>query len=213
MAIKILLDNLYNQIERANKTLRQTQVELSRQLAVAELVHASLLPKPIKHDRIHIDVRYLPIDQVGGDYCQVYFPDDRTCYITMCDVTGHGIPASLLATRVSSEVRNWALNGCEPKAIVQMLNDFIMDHFNKTSLFLSFVVARIDLEDRTITWSNAGHPTPLLVRRNDGKIDSLKSQNVLIGVLRDCLDAEPQSTLPLEPGTVFSFTPMGSPRP
>lgn len=192
------------------RTLEALRTELRRQLSrskalgldleVAASVHRSLLPEQVRDDRIHVDVRYCPIEQVGGDYCQVRFADPNTCYITMCDVMGHGVQAALLATRVSSEVRHWILECRAPCEIVQMLNKFIFDHFAETNLFLSFIAARIDLPDRLITWSGAGHPSPLLLRGDGTTVEHLTSQNLLIGIRENCLDSEPAHSILAEPG-------------
>jgi phosphoserine phosphatase RsbU/P len=86
-------------LERELDSFRHSQ---QKRLDIADQVHRSLLPAPIRHDRIWVDVRYVPVEEVGGDYCQVRFPDSATCYITICDVMGHGTGSALLATRISS---------------------------------------------------------------------------------------------------------------
>jgi sigma-B regulation protein RsbU (phosphoserine phosphatase) len=139
-------------------------------------VHESMLPKPVRHERIDVDVRYLPIKAVGGDYCQLRITEDSRCYITMCDVTGHGIGPALLATRVSSEVRHGILSGLAPRQIVDALNGFIIEQFQGTELYLTFIAARIDLEERSITYCGAGHPSPLLIRQASGEVLPLESR-------------------------------------
>ena len=93
---------------------RRTQAHLR----LAADVHRSLLPSPARTDRAEIAVRYEPLAGVGGDYCQVHFPGEHVCYVTMYDVTGHGIGAALLATRVSSEVRQSVHLGGSPVEVV-----------------------------------------------------------------------------------------------
>ena len=178
---------------------------MRRQLALAAKMHQSLLPQPVHHERILVDVGYLPVEEVGGDYCQVRFADPGTCYITMSDVTGHGIGPALLAARVSSEVRHGILYGREPRDILRWLNRFIYENFGETSLFLTFVAARIDLRTRQVTWSGAGHPHPLLIRRDGPVVEELISQNSMIGVFEDCLGEEPEHTVALEPGDRLLF--------
>ncbi len=190
------------ELERMRET---SQTRRRRQLELATQVHRSLLPKPVRHEQIEVDVRYIPLEQVGGDYCQVRFADEDNCYITMCDVTGHGIGPGLLATRVSSEVRHGILDGRAPRDIVQSLNTFIRECFGETGLYLSFIAARIDLQRRQITWSGAGHPSPLLIRREGLAVERLGSQNTMIGVLEEGLDEDPQHTFPLEPGDRLVF--------
>lgn len=200
-----LVKQLREQVASSNQALAVARKELKHQLRIASRVHQSLLPSPVRHPRIDVDVRYLPIDAVGGDYCQVRFPDPSSCYVTMCDVSGHGIAPSLLATRVSSEVRHFILDGLRPMEIVRALNKFICEHFHDTELYLSFVAAQIDLNHRTITYSGAGHPAVLLVRSATGSVLPLESQNVLIGLDEDCLAEEPEHTRALAEGDRLLF--------
>lgn len=71
--------------KHAEKALRENErraeQDMHRQLELAAKVQRSLLPQPVRHDLIYVDVRYIPIQQVGGDYCQVRFADQNTCYL------------------------------------------------------------------------------------------------------------------------------------
>ena len=194
------VQQLRRQVDEAERELDAFRQKMRQQLELAAKVHHSLLPRPVCDHRIHVDVRYIPIEQVGGDYCQVRFPDRDTCFLTTSDVTGHGIGPALLSARVSSEVRYGILYGRSPRAIVQALNTFICDHFDQADLYLSFVGVQIDLADRRVTWCGAGHPSPLLVRRDGAAVEFLSSQNPLIGITKDFLADEPENTLPIEPG-------------
>ncbi|KKK91305.1 hypothetical protein LCGC14_2714320, partial [marine sediment metagenome] len=118
---------------------------------------------------------------------------------------GHGIAPALLATRTSSEVRYGILYGRGPRDIVRSLNTFICDHFDETHLYVTFVAAQIDLLRRQLTWCGAGHPSPLLIRRNVPTVERLDSQNMLIGVRKDVLDDPIEQTVSLEPGDRLLF--------
>ena len=193
-----LIQQLQQQLDKANRDLVQNSAHLEHQLKIAAQVHESMLPKPVTHPKIDVDIRYLPIEAVGGDYCQVRIPQPDTCYITMCDVTGHGIGAALMATRVSSEVRHYILDMLAPRQIVSELNAFIMNDFAGTGLFLSFFAVRIDLNSRSLTYSGSGHPAALLLRNNVEQPVILASQNPLIGVFENCLSDQPEQTVELE---------------
>ncbi len=158
---------------------------------------------------MNADVRYRPVDIVGGDYCQIRFPSSSSCYVTMCDVCGHGIGPSLLATRVSSEVRHFILDELSPVDIVRSLNTFMHDNFGDLDMFVSFLAARIDLERQSITYSGAGHPSTLHLRKPVGLVESLRSQNLLIGVEPDCLGPQPEDTRPLQRGDRLLFLTDG----
>jgi len=199
------VDALLLRITELENALEASQLRQQWQLDLAAQIHRSLLPTPVRHERMSVDVRYLPIDEVGGDYSQVRFPDFNTCYVTMCDVTSHGVGAALLATRVNSEVRHAILARQEPSEIVQMLNEFLDDFFSEAYLYLTFFAAKIDLAEGRVTYSGAGHPSPLLLRRANREVEPLASQNPIVGVMRDALDDEPEHTVDVEPGDRLIF--------
>ncbi len=174
-------------------------------LQIAKRVQRSMLPKPVHHVNIDIDVRYVPLEAVGGDYCQVLFPDDTSCYVTLCDVAGHGIGPAFLATRVSSEVRHYVLERLSPDEIVRNLNQFVIAHFAESELFLTFFAAKIDFRRNIVTYSGAGHPGPLLIRHQSRQVEVLHSQNLPIGVSNDCLAERASSQLEVGTGDRFLF--------
>ncbi len=199
------VEKLRHRLAEVERALRIKQDKMAMQLRLAARVHSSLLPRPARRERVSVDVRYEPVEEVGGDYCQVRFSDPDTCYITMCDVTGHGIAAALMATRVSSQVRHNIVHGCAPRDIVDSLNRFVYDHLTETDLYLTFMAARIDFRSNQITWCGAGHPCPLLIRHDRQTVEYLHSQNAMIGILEDGLGEEPEHTLPLRPGDRLLF--------
>lgn len=187
--------------------LKGRRLVQKQRLQIAADVHRSLLPKPIRHDRIWSDVRYNPIEEVGGDYCQIRFSDQKTCYITMCDVMGHGVGAALLATRISSEVRYGIMYRREPRDIVTSLEHFTQKHFCHTDLFLTFVAVKINLDRMALTWSGAGHPSPFVLRPQGGERLELQAQNSVIGLGVADDAAVEQDTLALRTGDrLFLFT-------
>ena len=88
---------------------------------------------------------------------------------------------------------------------MRWLNRFIFDHFEETNLYLTFLVAQIDLVRHRVTWSGAGHPSPQLIRHDGRSVEPLESQNLVIGVMEDCLAKEPQHSLEIEPGDRLLF--------
>ncbi len=88
------LEALEAELSAVKRELRHRDQAWQAQLQIATRVHDSLLPRPVRHPQIDIDTRYVPVDRVGGDYCQVLFPGESSCYITMCDVAGHGVGES-----------------------------------------------------------------------------------------------------------------------
>lgn len=199
------IEQLETELAAARRELKHRERLHRAHMQLAARVHQSLLPRPVRHPRIEIDTRYVPVDGIGGDYCQVLFPDDGTCYVTICDVTGHGVGPALLATRVSSEVRRLVMDGHQPMRVLQKLNAFVCEHFADTELYLSFLVARFDFARQMVVYSGAGHPGPILIRQGGELIEVLMSQNHLLGISENCLGTAPEQIATLHPGDRLVF--------
>jgi phosphoserine phosphatase RsbU/P len=200
-----LVGRLERRIAELGQVIARERKRAREHLRLAAQVHRSLLPLPATTERAQIDVRYQPLEGVGGDYCQTHFPHENVCYITMCDVTGHGVGAALLATRVSSEVRHRVHSGDAPAEVVDRLNRFVCGNFADAGLLLTFFTARIDLASHEIAWSGAAHPSPILARADGRTIVRLHSQNRILGVLPDCLAAHPEDRTSFGPGDRVLF--------
>ena len=188
------------ELEAAHKALLHKQRIADKDLLVAKLVHESLLPKPVDLPELAVDVKYVPVARVGGDYCHIIFPDQRRCILTLCDVSGHGTASALLASRVSSHVRLLAGNTSDPLTITRHLNSFLRQHFAETGLFVTFFVVVIDLDTFRIEYCGAGHPPPILYRRQRGIVESLMSQNLPVGIIDSFLRDPPSGSTEIEPG-------------
>ncbi len=191
-----LVDSLREALSEANEELYEVKRRLREQLQIAARIHHRLLPTAIEHRRIQVDVRYIPADTLSGDYFQVRFPDDPSlCYITMCHVTGDGIAPVLLASRISSEARHFIEDEYCPSDMVHALNSFVYEHFHDVERRISFIAARIRLDQRTVTYSGAGHPSVLLLRPGEGVVDRLVSQHEVLGKSPTILVQEPERTV------------------
>jgi serine phosphatase RsbU (regulator of sigma subunit) len=200
LATTALIAELEDEIDKLRRLVEDRERERKRSLAIAAQVHQSLLPGPVRHPMIDVETRYVPMATIGGDYCQVRFPTEELCYITLSDVTGHSVQSALLAARVSSEVRQMIRELLSPRDIIERLNRFIIRHFADAGLMLSFLCVRIDLHSGRLVYSGAGHPPALLWRDGQRVPQRLVSQNMLIGVQEDCLDDDPQTEIELGSG-------------
>ena len=103
-------------------------------LKIAERVHRSMIPRDERRGDLEIVCDFAPMIGVGGDYASVHFQDDRHVVAGICDVSGHGIAAALLASRVNSFVLNIAPSVRHPCEVAEALNGFI--HENSTPFWL-----------------------------------------------------------------------------
>lgn len=187
-------------LEAAHKELLRKERMADNDLRIAKLVHESLLPKGISRPEIDIDVKYVPVERVGGDYCHIQFPMHRYCVLTLCDVSGHGMASALLAARVSSHLRLVTMNERDPVVITSELNRFLRSHFSDTGLFVTFLALTIDLETGNASYCGAGHPGPILYRAREQTATTLASQNLPVGIIDDFLRQPPMGQFQLRPG-------------
>ena len=193
-------------IERLNRQLEAKQAKTDQDLNLAAVVQQSMLPAPVTKDRLEVHVANVPIGQIGGDYVNVQFANHDVVYLSICDVSGHGIASAMLATRIDSHVKTLVQDGMSPRDILSGLHNFIFRHFSDAELFFTFFCSRIDLVTRRMTWAGGGHPAAVVLHGN-GVTEHLPSQNALLGVFDGCVSAEGQDEMQLFPGdTLVMYT-------
>ncbi|MBN2009935.1 SpoIIE family protein phosphatase [candidate division KSB1 bacterium] len=187
-------------IEQQQAELEAYHTMLERDLKLAQQVQKSLVPQAIQNERVNIGIKHLPMIDVGGDFADIYYDSHRWLYLTLVDVTGHGITAALLVNRVCSELRKLVREGLAPNEILFYLNNFIIDIFYRAGMFLTMCSCKIDLEEMTCTYSGSAHPAILMWHKKTGKLEELSSQNTIIGFQKLALNEFIQDTIPLAPG-------------
>ena len=93
------------EIETQRREIAAHQQMITRDLKLAEQVQHSLVPNSFSNNKVDVVVHYLPMIGVGGDYADIYFDGKNQVYLTLIDVTGHGITAALLVNRIANEIR------------------------------------------------------------------------------------------------------------
>src|SRR5579871_5095223 len=143
---------------------RQRQ-RLEQELSIAREIQQALLPRDFRDfPHLAIDGFNTPCHAVGGDYFDVFpMSDDRTAFV-IADVAGKGIGAALLTTMLQGALTGMKL-GADPVRVFQHINDFLCQHAEVgkyATMFLGIVDPEGDLD-----YLNAGHPSPLLLRRGE----------------------------------------------
>jgi serine phosphatase RsbU (regulator of sigma subunit) len=182
--------------------------------SLAESLQRSLLTDPPQPDHLQIGVRYRPAAQeaqVGGDWYDAFLSPDGATTLVIGDVTGHDRTAAAVMGQVRNLLRGVAHALDARPATVLTALDRAMHGLGMTTL-VTAVLARVEQSagqaptgERTLRWSNAGHPPPVLVGA-DGRARLLaRPRNLLLGVDPDADRTE--DTVPLRPGdTVVLYT-------
>jgi sigma-B regulation protein RsbU (phosphoserine phosphatase) len=173
---------------RHSQHLASEQLSADTELVLAQSVHRSLFPEEIHRADVNVAVRQIPCARIGGDYLQAVFARDDLLYLCVGDVSGHGVAAALVVSRIHALVLRLIFEQRTPQQFLEEINRAAVNVFAHTScgFFLTLGVFRVDLAARRIDYATAGHPAQLLVR-HDGRIESLTSGNGLLGMSQDVL--------------------------
>jgi serine phosphatase RsbU (regulator of sigma subunit) len=170
VTIALVLSALRRTIEREDRLARQIQ--------------NGLLPKVIPDvEGYEIAGAWLPARSVSGDYYDVLRLDDNSIALCIGDVTGHGIPAALLMSNLQAAVRIFAAEKLPPRDLCAKLNEFVLAN-STPERFITFFYAFLDLPRRELVYTNAGHPRPIVLRRN-GTMAQLADGGFPLGLQSD----------------------------
>jgi serine phosphatase RsbU (regulator of sigma subunit) len=191
-----------------NHQLEMRKATVERDLALAELVQQQFIPKGFTSDHFSAAIRYIPTTGVGGDHAGIFTVSPEQIYVTICDVTGHGVAAALAAEVVNSQIRPLLKRTVDttfqhlidPVVIVRQLNDLFYREFQPLGMLLSFFIGLIDAEAGTFTYSGAGHPPPILQCCSAHNLKRLDSQNIILGAAEESVIDNGQNTVDIHKG-------------
>lgn len=205
------LDYMQHSLSKYIKELKETNKEKGRiesELSIASKIQMSMIPKifPPYPERNDIDVygTLIPAREVGGDLYDFFLRDDKF-YFCIGDVSGKGVPASLVMAVTRSLLRIVAAQESRPDRIVASLNNSIADS-NDTNMFVTLFIGVIDLRTGRLRYSNAGHNAPVIINGETGKVELLQVKpNLPIGIMAN-MKFEMQETFIPSNTTIFVYT-------
>ena len=175
--------SLIRQIEET-KTINEAKGRMESELQIARNIQMSMLPKsfPPFPDRDDIDIyaRLTPAKEVGGDLYDFFIRDEKL-FLCVGDVSGKGIPASLVMAVTRSLFRTVSAHESNPSKIVSHINDNIAED-NESNMFVTFWVGVLDLPTGRLRYCNAGHCAPLLIGSGIGVLPIIP--NIPLGIMQ-----------------------------
>lgn len=159
------LTTAYDQLETAYEQLEQTTAAKERiesELRIARDIQMSMVPTlfPERPD-IDIYASMTPAKEVGGDLYDFIINGDQL-YFCVGDVSGKGVPASLLMSVAINLFRTVAKEGFPPAYVATRMNDTLTSE-NNNSMFVTMFIAQVDLKTGHMDFCNCGHNPPILV--------------------------------------------------
>ena len=167
------------------KTTTASKAAIENELKVAHDIQMAMLPKIFppypERDDINIYGSLVPAKDVGGDLFDFYIRDNKL-FFCIGDVSGKGVPASLVMAVTRSLFRNISAHTSEPDQIVYTLNQSLTEG-NEKNMFVTLFVGVLHLENGKLQYCNAGHDAPMLIGRGVGILPC--DPNLPVGVMAD----------------------------
>ena len=155
---------------------------MEEELEIAREIQLNLLPSSIpKFNSFDIAGDNISSKQVGGDYYDIIKLDENNFYIAIADVSGKGVPAALLMANIQAFLKIICKQGMKIDEATGLINDLITEN-TSDGRFITFFWGIFDELNKNLTYVNAGHNPPLLIR--DGKIIKLDKGGIILGVMK-----------------------------
>ncbi len=199
--IFLLAMALMVKVRQLRKEMEAKQ-EIDMQMKLAQKLQKDLLPKNI--DSVlgyKLGFRYLPTSEIGGDFVQIIEKED-SFGLFLCDVSGHGIPAAMVASMAKVSLQIWADHLDEPGFAVEKIRSSLLD--NLSGHFLSACFVYINPKQEIIKVVNAGHH-PMIYLDREGNTEYYTAQGRAITEYISLDVQEKQFPLPKK-GSLILYT-------
>ncbi|HEX8176448.1 MAG TPA: SpoIIE family protein phosphatase [Pyrinomonadaceae bacterium] len=217
-----LLTLLRRQVDTCKLLRRrqQAEVEKQREASMAAEAQRRLLPQHLpESDQFEFFAVCQPAREVGGDYYDFIELGAQKIGFVVADVEGKGMPAALFASTVQATLRSHARRSeaMRPSGLIASVNEHFRSSADATS-YSTLFYAEVDEDGRSLTYVNAGHNPPLLLRRRcasaaagaqsaaparaeEVAVKRLEAGGTVIGFFEDCVYEE--ATIELEQGDLL----------
>lgn len=163
----------------AKRTLERDQQfsDIQKELEIARRIQAAILPAAYPHTRhFRIAARYCPMTSVAGDFYDFLVADERQAGLLVADVSGHGVPAALIASMVKLAASSQRANAAEPATLLSGMNQALFG--NTQSQFVTAAYVHLDADTASLRYAAAAHPPMLLLR--GGKVTSVEENGLML---------------------------------
>ena len=184
-------------LREAREQLARQLLELNNELEMAREIQLSILPHEIPKFRgLEIAARYVPMSSVAGDFYDFVIVDEKHVGILVADVSGHGLPAALIASMLKVALAAQVLHAFDPGRVLGGLNQSLCGKFKHHFVTAAYVF--LDMEKNTMSYAGAGHPPLLLWRTATGSVSEVLQNGLLLGLFPEASYSVVE--LPVEPG-------------
>lgn len=188
------------EVLREQMAIGRRKQAVKNELVEARAIQQRLIPREsLQVGNYDFACSWQPAGEVSGDYCDIAPLNEQQVALCIGDVSGKGLPAALLMSNLQAAVKTNEEANLSPSQLVANVNRVISQNVSENK-FITFFYGVVDTATNRLTYTNAGHNAPLLVRR-DGSVFCLSTGGVILGILPNYPFA--QGTIDLQPGDQF----------
>jgi sigma-B regulation protein RsbU (phosphoserine phosphatase) len=170
---------------------------IRQELETARRIQQSILPEEMPRVAgLDLAARYVSATEVAGDFYDFLPAEGRRAGLLIADVSGHGVPAALVASMLKVAAAAEIPHAASPARVLSEMNQIF--HGKLRNQFITAFYVFFDLEAGRVTWAGAGHPPALLWRAVEGKVEELAPGGPVMGRLRRAVYTE--ESLPFQAG-------------
>ena len=206
-------------LHELSRDLQEQKQLLENELTEAAEYVSSILPMPLKHEKLNIDMRFIPSRRLGGDSFDYFWLDNHNIVFYLLDVAGHGLRASLPSLSVINLLRSRTLkntNYYQPNSVISSLNK-VFQMSDRNDKYFTIWYGVYNFQQRNLTYSSAGHPPGILLyadKKNKVIKQHLKTPGVPVGMfsgvnyINGCCQINPGSTLYIFSDGIYEIEPV-----
>ena len=155
---------------------------IDKELEIARRIQTSILPREMPAmNAVSIAARYLPMTAVAGDFYEFLIPDNQHLGILIADVSGHGVPAALIASMVKVAIAGQLPHAFDTARVMAGMNQTLCGKLQ--GQFVTAAYLFLDFETRMMRYSAAGHPPLLWWSAATRTVEELVENGLILGLL------------------------------
>ena len=199
--LETLVSERTQELEASNRQLRVAHAAMKQDLEMAKAVQATLVYQgDTTIGNFNGHARMTPAQMVGGDLIEMHVPETGRLFVALGDVSGKGVAAALFMAVSSSVIRAAATESMSIDAIAATINNRLCAE-NPMGLFVTCLLASLNLETGTMEYTCAGHDPALLIRPDNTLVTLPTTGDLAMGVMDGFAYSSHRAQL--EPGDTF----------
>lgn len=195
------------ELHQSNKVLKQVNLQMKEELITARNVQKAIMPKSFPCiPGVSIAGIYKPLDILSGDLYDVILLGGGKVGFIIMDVCGHGVTAALLTIMAKMAFQTHASSTRSTAETLKRINREVFAAVGKLQTFITVFYGIIDLESRTLEYTNAAHTDAFILSR-EGAVTRLEANSIFVGFVKKPDSPFESQKVILEPGDrIFLYT-------